>query len=305
MAHTHHHDRTSYDSAFKIGIGLNLLYVIAEAACGLVVGSVALISDAGHNLGDVLALALAWGGLWLSRAAPTERRTYGMKRATILASLISAVLLCLALGAVVWEAVGRLSVPVATSGPVIMLVAGIGVVINGVTAAMFMSGRHRDLNVKGAFLHMAADALVSLGVLVAGGVIYLTAWAWVDPLVALVVAALILLSGIGLLRESLDLAMDAVPRHVDAAEVRQYLRRLPGVADVHDLHIWGMSTTETALTVHLVVPEGRVDDSFLQSVSEHLMARFAIHHPTIQIEDGSSEDPCIYSGIECPPPREV
>ena len=299
MHHAHRHYRHRYDLAFKLGIALNLLYVVGEAGSGFVFDSMALISDAGHNLGDVLALALAWGGLWLSRSAPTERRTYGMKRATILASLISAVLLCLALGAVVWESLGRLSAPVAANGPVIMIVAGIGVVVNGVTAAMFLSGRHRDLNIKGAFLHMAADALVSLGVLVAGGVILASGWAWVDPVVALVVAALILVSGIGLLRESLDLAMDAVPRHVDTTEVRNYLQRLPGVTGVHDLHIWGMSTTETALTVHLVVPERRIDDAFLQSISEQLIERFSIHHPTIQIEDGAGEAQCIYSAMGC------
>jgi cobalt-zinc-cadmium efflux system protein len=256
---------------------------------------VALISDAGHNMSDVLALGLAWGATFLSHSRPTERRTYGMKRATVLASLVSAVMLCVALGAVIWESLARLAEPASTNGRTIILVAGAGVIINLVTAIMFMSGRHHDLNIKSAFLHMAADAAVSLGVVVAGLIIVSTGWLWVDPIVALAVAAIIFISGLGLLRESLDLAMDAVPDHVDVGAVRAYLDGLPGVDDVHHLHIWAMSTTETALTVHLVMQSAQADDELLQSVSDTLERRFGIQHPTIQIEDGNSKTRCVYT----------
>ena len=292
MAHSHDqaHD---YDLAFKVGIAVNGLYVIIEAGCGFAFNSVALISDAGHNLSDVLALVMAWAASFLSRTRPTERRTYGMRRATVLASLASAVLLCLALGAIIWESTARLTAPTATSGRTIVVVAGIGVIINLVTAFMFMSGRHGDLNIKSAFLHMASDAAVSLGVVVAGVVILATGWLWVDPIIALAVSAVILVSGLGLLRESLDLAMDAVPDHVDVAGVRRYLESLPGVRNVHHLHIWAMSTTETALTVHLVMQPDAADDALLQSVSDTLKSTFRIQHPTIQVEYGRSREDCV------------
>ncbi|MBU23861.1 MAG: cation transporter [Acidobacteria bacterium] len=290
--HVHAH---AYDRAFKVGIAVNGLYVLIEAGCGFAFNSVALISDAGHNMSDVLALGLAWGATFLSHSRPTERRTYGMKRATVLASLVSAVMLCVALGAVIWESLARLAEPASTNGRTIILVAGAGVIINLVTAIMFMSGRHHDLNIKSAFLHMAADAAVSLGVVVAGLIIVSTGWLWVDPIVALAVAAIIFISGLGLLRESLDLAMDAVPDHVDVGAVRAYLDGLPGVDDVHHLHIWAMSTTETALTVHLVMQSAQADDELLQSVSDTLERRFGIQHPTIQIEDGNSKTRCVYT----------
>ena len=294
MTDTHVHAH-AYDRAFKVGIAVNGLYVLIEAGCGFAFNSVALISDAGHNMSDVLALGLAWGATFLSHSRPTERRTYGMKRATVLASLVSAVMLCVALGAVIWESLARLAEPASTNGRTIILVAGAGVIINLVTAIMFMSGRHHDLNIKSAFLHMAADAAVSLGVVVAGLIIVSTGWLWVDPIVALAVAAIIFISGLGLLRESLDLAMDAVPDHVDVGAVRAYLDGLPGVDDVHHLHIWAMSTTETALTVHLVMQSAQADDELLQSVSDTLERRFGIQHPTIQIEDGSSKARCVYT----------
>ncbi|MDP7294246.1 MAG: cation diffusion facilitator family transporter [Vicinamibacterales bacterium] len=294
MTDTHVHAH-AYDRAFKVGIAVNGLYVLIEAGCGFAFNSVALISDAGHNMSDVLALGLAWGATFLSHSRPTERRTYGMKRATVLASLVSAVMLCVALGAVIWESLARLAEPASTNGRTIILVAGAGVIINLVTAIMFMSGRHHDLNIKSAFLHMAADAAVSLGVVVAGLIIVSTGWLWVDPIVALAVAAIIFISGLGLLRESLDLAMDAVPDHVDVGAVRAYLDGLPGVDDVHHLHIWAMSTTETALTVHLVMQSAQADDELLQSVSDTLERRFGIQHPTIQIEDGNSKTRCVYT----------
>ncbi len=304
MAHDHNQAH-AYDRAFKVGIAVNGLYVLIEAGCGFAFNSVALISDAGHNLSDVLALAMAWGASYLSRTPPTERRTYGMKRATVLASLASAILLCLVLGAVIWESIARLAAPAATSGRTIILVASVGVIINLVTAVMFMSGRHGDLNIKSAFLHMAADAAVSLGVVVAGIVILTTGWFWVDPLIALAVAALILVSGLSLLRESLDLAMDAVPDHVDFIDVRRYLESLPGVRNVHHLHIWGMSTTETALTVHLLMEPGHADDALLQSVSDTLKTKFQIHHPTIQVESGSAREQCVYAPETAGAPRSV
>lgn len=294
MAHVHH-DAHAYDRAFKVGIAVNGLYVLIEAGCGFAFNSVALVSDAGHNLSDVLALALAWGAACLSRTRPTERRTYGMKRATVLASLASAVILCIALGAVIWESVARLTAPSPTSGRTIIFVAGAGVIINLITAIMFMSGRHSDLNIKSAFLHMAADAAVSFGVVVAGVVILSTGWLWVDPAVALAVTVVILVSGLSLLRESLDLAMDAVPDHVDVGAVRAYLESLAGVENVHHLHLWAMSTTETALTVHLVMQPDAADDALLQSVSDTLKRRFGIQHPTIQVEYGSSREQCVYT----------
>lgn len=294
MVH-HHPTPDNFDRAFKVGIALNAIYVLVEAGFGIAYNSVALLSDAGHNLSDILALILAWGASWLSRSQPTERRTYGFKRATVLASLTSALLLCVALGIIVWESIQRLSEPSMVSGLVIMFVAGIGVVINGVTAWMFMRGRHTDLNIRGAYLHMATDAAVSLGVVVAGGVILFTGWYWIDPALALLVAALILITGYSLLRESLDLAMDAVPRNIDINKVREFLCSQPGVVDVHHLHIWGMSTTETALTVHLVVGEDIVGDDMLKSVADQLRERFSIQHPTIQMECHLPDGDCVYA----------
>ncbi len=299
MAHRHHHLEIGTSQAFGLGIALNVGFVVVEVAAGLATGSMALLSDAGHNVGDILALLLAWAGYRLAQTKPSERRTYGMKRATVMASLSSAVLLCLALGAVAWEAIARLNEPAQVNGAVVVVVAGIGVLINGATAALFLAGRKRDLNIKAAFLHMVADAVISLGVVCAGVCIVFTGWMWVDPVVALIVALFVLASGFGLLRESLDLAMDAVPRHIDVDAIRQYLSSVPGVAGVHDLHIWAMSTTETALTAHLVVPAREVDDGFLRSVTETLKGRFAIHHPTIQVEKGTTGAPCATFDAQC------
>ena len=299
MPHLHNHAvPDDFDRAFKVGIALNGIYVLVEAGFGIAYNSVALLSDAGHNLSDILALVLAWGALWLSRSQPTERRTYGFKRATVLASLSSALLLCMALGIIIWESIQRLSEPLMVNGLVIMLAAGIGVFINGATAWMFMRGRHTDLNIRGAYLHMATDAVVSLGVVVAGGIIFFTGWYWVDPLLALLVAALILITGYSLLRESLDLAMDAVPRNIDINEVREFLCSRPGVLDVHHMHIWAMSTTETALTVHLVVEREIIGDEMLKTIADQLSERFSIHHPTIQVECHQPDDDCVYAYVQ-------
>jgi cobalt-zinc-cadmium efflux system protein len=287
--HGHTHAPRHFDRAFGIGIGLNVLFVVAEVIFGVIAGSLALLADAGHNLSDILSLFLAWGAGRLARRAPTKRRTYGMRRTTILASLLNAIILLIAVGAIAWEAVRRFAETPEVSGPVVMIVAGIGVLINGVTALLFFGGRKHDLNIKGAFLHMAADAAVSLGVVVAGLIIHLTGAAWIDPVVSLVIVVVIGVGTWGLLRDSFNLALDAVPEHIDPADVRAYLEALPEVSSVHDLHIWAMSTTEVALTAHLVRPEASIDDPFLARVSHELYDRFGIEHVTIQVEHGRTD----------------
>jgi len=266
---------------------LNLIFVAAEAAAGFWADSLALLTDAGHNLSDVLGLLIAWGASWLGRRETSERRTYGFSRATILASIVSSLLLLTAVGAIGWEAIGRLRAPQATQGLVLLVVAGIGVIINTATALLFVRGKDRDLNIRGAYLHMAADAAVSLGVVFIGLAIMITGWLWLDPAISLVIGLVILLSTWGLLRDSLNLAFDAVPRHIDIAAVRGFLTGLPGVSEVHDLHIWAMSTTETALTAHLVVPEAIGTDQFLFNINDTLAKRYLIEHSTIQLEHGS------------------
>lgn len=287
--HGHDHGAPTHDRAFAIGIGLNLTYVVVEAAFGIVAGSLALLADAGHNLSDVLGLALAWGAAWLSRRTPTARRTYGFRRSSILAALTNAMLLLVAVGAIAWEALRRLHSPEPVDTGIVLWVAALGVAINLGTAFLFMRGRERDLNVHGAFLHMVADAAVTVGVIVAALLIAATGWLWLDPAVSLVIGAVILLGTWGLLRDSVDLALDAVPRRIDPAAVEAFLREQPGVAEVHDLHIWAMSTTETALTAHLVRPNSAPDDGFLAGLRDALHHRFEIGHATIQVEAGA---PC-------------
>ncbi|MFP3873106.1 MAG: cation diffusion facilitator family transporter [Thiohalophilus sp.] len=288
MAHAHHHPTPhSYNRAFTIGIGLNLIFVVIEFIYGFVSNSLALITDAGHNLSDVLTLLLAWGAIYLAGKAPTAYRTYGFRRLTILASLLSGMLLLVAVGAIAWEAIGRFTDPQPVDGITVIVVAAVGVVINTVTALLFIGGQKHDLNIKAAFLHMAADAGVSLGVVIAGGVIMFTGWLWIDPLLGLLIALVILYSTLDLLRDSTGLAIDAVPKGIDPHEVEAYLTRLPGVTEVHDLHIWPMSTTETALTAHLVVPQFPHDDSLVQQASDELHHRFGIDHVTLQCENGN------------------
>ena len=288
-AHHHHHAPASHDRAFALGIGLNLAYVALETGFGLYAGSLALVADAGHNLSDVLGLALAWGATWLTRREPTPRRTYGLRRSSILAALANAMLLLLAIGAIALEAVRRLQTPEPVATGIVFWVAGVGVLVNGGTALMFMRGRAHDLNIQGAFLHMAADAGITVGVMAAALLIGWTGWLWVDPAVSLAIALVILVGTWGLLRDSVDLALDAVPRGIDPAAVETFLREQPGVAEVHDLHIWAMSTTETALTAHLVRPDAVPDDGFLASLRDALHHRFEIGHATIQVEAGA---PC-------------
>ena len=282
--HDHHHGRHNYNRAFLVGIGLNLGFVFLEAGCGWWANSLALLADAGHNLSDVLGLLLAWGASYLASQRPTALRTYGLRRSSILAALVNAVLLLLAIGGIAWEAVRRLHQPEPVSGLTVIGIAAAGVVVNTATALMFMAGRKHDLNIRGAFLHMAADAGVSAGVLLAGVVIRVTGWAWVDPVTSLLVVAVIAIGTWSLFRESLDLALDAVPAGIDPAAVQSYLAGLRGIAAVHDLHIWGMSTRETALTAHLVKPDGKLDDGLLERISEELHHQFGIAHVTIQLE---------------------
>jgi len=285
----HHHPAPDYHRAFALGVALNVGFVVVEVVFGLYANSLALLTDAGHNLSDVLGLLLAWGANLLAGRRPSARRTYGYSRATILASLASGLLLLAAVGAIAWEAVHRFVAPEQPAGGVMMAVAAVGVVINTATALLFLSGKDHDLNIRGAFLHMAADAAVSLGVVISGAVILVWGFGWVDPLISLVIAVVIFLSTWGLLRDSLNLAVDAVPRGIDPADVRAFLAGQDGVIDLHDLHIWGMSTTETALTAHLVMQAMPADDRFLYELSERLHERFDIHHATIQLERGDAE----------------
>lgn len=270
--------------AFAVGVVLNSIFVLVEAGAGLWTGSMSLLADAGHNLSDVLALVLAWGATVLARRAPAGRRTYGLRKATILASLTNAVLLLVAVGAIGSESVRRLLQPTAVDTGVVMLAASFGVLVNGATALLFMRGRHTDLNVRGAFLHMAADAGVSLAVVAGAFVMSRTGLAWVDPALGLLIAGVILFGTWGLLRDSADLALDAAPRGVDVEEVRAWLAARPGVESVHDLHVWALSTTETALTAHLLRPANTDADAFLRTTGEELARRFHIGHATLQVE---------------------
>jgi cobalt-zinc-cadmium efflux system protein len=283
-AHSHAHAPADFGRAFAIGIGLNLAFVAIEVIYGIYGHSVALLSDAGHNLGDVLGLAVAWGATMLARRPPTPRFTYGLGATSILAALLNALFLLIAVGAISWEAVIRLMHPAPVAGDVVMIVAAIGIFINGATALMFASGRKGDLNIRGAFLHMLADAVIAAGVVVTGLVIKLSGAAWLDPVASLVVNVLIVWGTWTLLRDSLAMSLNAVPPSIEPDQVRAFLESLPGVTRLHDLHIWAMSTTETALSGHLVMPDGRGGDAFLKRTCEELQRRFGIGHVTLQIE---------------------
>jgi len=284
MKHSHQSEKSTYDRSFAIGILLNSAFVIIEAVLGIVSGSLALLADAGHNLSDVVGLLLAWGARYLSRRKPSQRRTYGWHSSSILAAMLNAVILLLAIGAIVWEAAKRLVHPVPVAGKTVISVAIIGMIINTLTALLFRSGRKSDLNIRGAFLHMAADAAVSAGVAVAGIAVLLSGWQWLDPAVSVVIAAVIFANTWGLLRESVNLALDAVPAGIDRGAVEAYLRSLPGIRSVHDLHIWGLSTSETALTAHLVKIAADDDDALIAQASRELHERFQIAHTTLQWE---------------------
>lgn len=290
----HHHGPIDAGRAFAIGIALNLGFVGIEAGFGFVAHSVALLADAGHNLSDVLGLAVAWGGAALAKTPPSKRFTYGLRGSSILAALANALLLLVALGAIVLEAVQRFGAPAPTAGPIVSIVAAIGIVVNLATALLFARGRKGDINIRGAFLHMAADAAVSAGVVVAGLIIWQTGLAWIDPAVSIAIAVVVFWQTWGLLRESVEMSLAAVPRGVDYDAVGAALTTLPGVADAHDLHIWPMSTTETVLTAHLVIPAGHPGDGFLAEAQAMLKERFAIGHATLQIE----VDPACYCALE-------
>lgn len=282
-----------FGRAFAFGITLNLGFAAAEAGAGLYFDSMALLADAGHNFSDVLGLAIAWVGAGLSRRAPTRRFTWGYRGSSILASLGNALLLLVAIGAIAYEAFGRLGDPPPAPGRVMIAVAAIGVVINLATALLFARGRKQDVNIEGAYLHMAADAGVSLGVVVAGALILATGQSWLDPAISLVIAAIILWNSWGLLRRSVYLSLDAVPEGIEPEEVSEALAAMAGVTKVHDLHIWPMGTTEAAMTVHLVVAGGHPGNAFLAQARETMCARFGIHHVTIQIELGETDcAPC-------------
>ncbi|NEU71782.1 cation transporter [Hassallia byssoidea VB512170] len=291
--HGHNHSAVNYNRAFVVSVALNTGFVLIEAIYGIVANSLALLADAGHNLSDVLGLLLAWGASILARRLPTPRRTYGLRRSSILAALLNAILLLVASGAIAWEAIRRFIEPSPVSGGTIIGVAAIGIIINTVSALMFMSGRENDLNIRGAFLHLVADAVVSLGAVLAGIAIVTTGWLWFDPVVSLIIVVVIVVGTWQLLQESVNLVTDAVPAGIEPLAVRTYLTELPGVTGVHDLHIWGMSTTETALTVHLIMPNGHPGDAFLVEVNKQLHDHFSIEHTTIQIEFGNPNYPCV------------
>jgi cobalt-zinc-cadmium efflux system protein len=296
--HAHGHSHASFGRAFLIGIVLNSGFVIAEAAYGFFANSLALLADAGHNLSDVLGLVLAWAAASLVKRQPSARYTYGMKRTSILASLANAMLLLVASGAIILEAVRRLDAPQPVAETTVILVALVGILINGATALGFMAGRKNDLNIRGAFLHMMTDALVSLGVVVSGLVVLATGWLWLDPAVSVTIALVIVVGTWSLLRDSINLALDAVPANIDRTAIQSYLLGLPGVSEVHDLHIWAMSTTEVAMTAHLVRPGAGLDDQLLMQACHELAHRFGIGHATLQVEAGDPAHPCALAPAE-------
>jgi cobalt-zinc-cadmium efflux system protein len=279
--------------AFVWGIALNLGFVVVESIYGVLAHSIALVADAAHNFGDVLGLVLAGVATLLAQRAPSARRTYGMRRTTILAALANAIVLLVGVGAVAWEAIGRLRTPAAIDGRTVMIVATVGIVINAGSAALFARRRHTDVNLRAAYMHLVADAAVSAGVVAAGLVLLLTGWSWVDPLVSLLVSATILIGTWSILRESLNLALDAVPPGIDPEAVRAHLEGIAGVVEVHDLHIWAMSTTETALTAHLVMQTASCHPALLRDVGNELEKRFAIHHSTLQVEPPDAPGECV------------
>ncbi|HEY1582058.1 MAG TPA: cation diffusion facilitator family transporter [Chthoniobacterales bacterium] len=289
MSHSHPH-QIDFGRAFAIGILLNTVFIGAEVTFGLLSDSLTLLADAGHNLSDVMGLLLAWGATNLGRREPTRRFTYGLRRTSVLAALANAILLLVSIGAIAWEALRRLREPAPVAGLTMIWVAAAGVLVNGVTAWMFAGGRKGDLNIRGAFLHMAADTAVSAGVVLAGFIILKTGWSLLDPISSLLIVIIILIGTWGLLRDSINLVLDAVPRGIDPAAVQNFLEQLPGVAAIHHLHVWGLSTTETACTAHVVKREPQLDDRLLKTIAHELQARFGIEHTTIQFEICDDDD---------------
>jgi len=296
MAQSHTHE-INYNKAFGIGIILNIAYILVEMAYGLISNSMALIADAGHNFSDVLGLLLAWGGAFLARTAVTKKRTYGLRKSTILAALFNSIILMIAVGAITIEAIRKMLYPEPIGGTTMIIVAGIGVIVNTLTALLFVKGKEKDLNIKGAFLHMAADAGVSLGVVAAGILINLTGFYLIDPIISIIIVIVITIGTWGLLKDSFKLSVDAVPANINLEEVENYLASLEGVTEVHDLHIWAMSTTETALTAHLVMPDDQKDDRFLGKICKQLHDKFEIVHSTIQIEKNPQSANCEHNHV--------
>ncbi|WP_045227130.1 cation diffusion facilitator family transporter [Methyloterricola oryzae] len=291
-SHSHHAKPKDYGLAFVIAIALNSAFVITEFTYGLLANSTALMADAGHNLSDVLGLLLAWGAALLAKRAPRGRYTYGLRTSSILAALANAVLLLVASGGIAWEAVRRISEPPEVAGLTVTLVAAAGIVINGLSAWLFVKGSKGDLNIRGAYLHMAADAAASAGVVLAGIAMMFTGWYWLDPAISMLIVLVIMIGSWGLLRASIQLALSAAPAHIDMPVIAEFLRQQDGVTGIHDLHIWGMSTTESALTVHLVMPQGHPGDAFMDELADALKTKFAIAHSTLQIEQGTTQHAC-------------
>ncbi len=284
MSHHHTHSTKSYNKAFAIGIALNVVFVVIEGVYGILASSLALLADAGHNLSDVLGLLLAWGAFYFSAKPVTEKRTYGYRKITVIASVASAIILLLALGGIVWEAISRFNEPQPIAGMTVIIVALIGVVINTITALLFISDQKHDLNIRGAFLHMAADAGISLGVAIAGFIYLQTQWQVIDPIISLVIVAIILIGTWELLRDSFNLSIDAVPENIDVQGIKHYLEKHELVLSFHDLHIWAISTTVTAMTVHLIVKTNQLDNQLLLTIQKKLHDDFSIEHTTIQVE---------------------
>jgi len=293
MSHNHNHGIGNYNRSFAFGVLLNVIFVIIEAVYGILSGSLSLLADAGHNLSDVISLLLAWGASVLATKAATDRRTYGFRKVTIFAPIISAVILIITLTGITWEAINRFFHPQPIKGITIIIVAAVGVVVNTLTALMFIKGQKHDLNIRGAFLHMAADAGVSLGVVIAGLIIMIKGWLWIDPVLSLIIVSVILFGIKGLLRDSIHYAIDGVPNGIDISEVKKYLMGRDHVLGIHDLHIWPLSTTETALTVHLIMDTEQLDNNFLSNLQIQLHDRFGIEHSTIQVEANSEENNCL------------
>lgn len=288
--HDHTHNVTNYSKAFAFGIVLNLIYIFVEFIYGLIINSLALIADAGHNLSDVLGLILAWIASYLVSKSPTYKYTYGLKKSSILAAFLNALILLVAIGAIIWEAIGRFGNPQKIEGETVIIVAGVGVIINTITALLFFSGRKHDLNIKGAFLHMAADAGISLGVVIVGIVLLFTDYYWLDPVVSIIIGIIIFWGTWDLLKDSVSLALDAIPKNVDRVAIEKYISSLPEVEEFHDLHIWAMSTTENSLTVHLSVKDVNANDDLIKKISNKLEKDFNISHVTIQIEHKYSDE---------------
>ncbi|MDD4973794.1 MAG: cation diffusion facilitator family transporter [Bacteriovorax sp.] len=283
--HHHHHGPKNYNVAFIFGITLNSLFVIIEGFYGYFSNSLALMADAGHNLSDVAGLIIAWGAIWLATKKPTSNYTFGLRKSSILSALFNAIFLMIAVGIIIWEALHRLWVPsLVIEYKMVIIVAGIGIVINSITALLFFKDKDHDLNIKGAYLHMAADALISAGVVLSGVIISYTSWNWVDPLVSIVISFIIIYGTWDLLKNSMRLSMDAVPLDIDPLAVKKYLESIDDVVEVHDLHIWAMGSTETALSAHLTVKKHSLENTQLAKISTDLQNKFKIHHPTIQVE---------------------